>query len=126
MLKTPAMYLTTTPIPNVSQLHSVITCTYLHLRYNSPFHPLAGSTKAENTATSVQNHLCCKRPSLENIDGVILKSNSISAADGVVLRHKTGLGSPEGSGSSTPLMEYPQSADILELERNRRSRSEER
>ena len=97
--------------------------------------------------TPTQNHVCCerslsvinssstgdgvilRRKSLENIEGCVLNSSS----DGVVLRRKPHGMSNESfdtsSGRPTPLLEplvkeYPRSADILE--RNRRSRSEER
>lgn len=95
----------------------------------------AGSTRAETTTTPIQNHVCCERPSLENIAGVVLpspSSSTSSAKDGEVVyrwRRPHQVASTENltGGRNTPpgeKLKIPWSADMLE--RNRRSRSEER
>lgn len=80
--------------------------------------------------------MCCERPSLENIAGVVLpspSSSTSSAKDGEVVYRRRRLPHQVAStenltgGRSTPpgeKLKYPRSADMLE--RNRRSRSEER
>ena len=98
-----------------------------------------GSTKAETTTTPTQNHVCCTRPSLENLAGIVLTSSSSSSSSPastsimdseVVFRRKKPHSSTENLDISSAgrvlaaSKEYPQSADLLE--RNRRSRSEER
>ena len=89
-----------------------------------------GSTRAETTITPTQNHVCCERPSLENIEGVVLNSSFASTGDVVIRRRKPlmqGVSSESVNFSRTVPssdMAYPQSADLLE--RNRRSHSEER
>ena len=79
---------------------------------------LEGSIKAENTAKAVENHSCHMHPCVEKINGVIIKSNSVSGKDSIAGGHL----SPENMERISPLKNSSQSVYYLKYYR---SRSEE-